>query len=90
MKSFYQWLYRLATEQGQCSYGQFSMGALARAARQSAEGPGADTTYGGQPAFVVYPHNRRGFIFVGDRWNPQDLHDSRYFCCWAGGPFRNN
>jgi len=42
-------------------------------------GPGADSTFGGQSAYVqpiAGKHN--AFIFVADIWRPNDLRDSRY------------
>ncbi|MBS1664098.1 MAG: beta-galactosidase [Bacteroidetes bacterium] len=39
-------------------------------------GAGADSTFGGQPAFVLPVGDK--FVFVADRWNPRDLRDSRY------------
>lgn len=37
------------------------------------------TTFGGQPAFILpLPHKENKFIYVGDKWNPQNLEDSRY------------
>ena len=51
-------------------------------------GPGADTTYGGQSAYVLPVHgNRNAFIFIADRWNPRDLQDSRYL--WLPIRFNN-
>jgi len=44
-----------------------------------AEGPGADKTFESQSAFVLPIANRPGaFIYLGDRWNPENLADSRY------------
>jgi len=44
--------------------------------REVIGGEGADSTFGGQPAYVVPV--KEGFVFIADRWNPQDLRDSRY------------
>jgi len=42
-------------------------------------GVGADSTFGGQPAFVLpLPGKKNEFVFIADRWNPRDLRDSRY------------
>jgi len=42
-------------------------------------GTNADKTFGGQSTFVLPATGRPdSFIFMADRWNPQDLPDSRY------------
>lgn len=42
-------------------------------------GPGAETTYGSQSTFVLpLPGRPNQFIFMADRWQPEDLSDSRY------------
>jgi len=42
-------------------------------------GPEADTTYRSQSTFVLPMPGQPGrFIFMADRWKPQDLSDSRY------------
>jgi hypothetical protein len=42
-------------------------------------GPGADKTFGSQSTFVLpAPGDANDFIFMADRWNPDDLSDSRY------------
>lgn len=42
-------------------------------------GPDAETTFGSQSTFVLpVPGGSGNFIFMADRWNPQDLADSRY------------
>lgn len=42
-------------------------------------GPGADTTYGAQSTFVLpVPGKPGAFIFMADKWNPNNLEDSRY------------
>jgi hypothetical protein len=42
-------------------------------------GPDAETTFGSQSTFVLpVPGGSGSFIFMADRWNPQDLADSRY------------
>lgn len=44
-----------------------------------AEGPGADKTFESQSAFVLPVAGRPGaFVYLGDRWNPENLQDSRY------------
>lgn len=44
-----------------------------------AEGPGAETTFESQSAFVLPVADRPGaFVYLGDRWNPDNLADSRY------------
>jgi hypothetical protein len=44
-----------------------------------AQGPDADTTYSSQTAYVLPIEGKPGaFIWIGDRWRPQDLADSRY------------
>lgn len=44
-----------------------------------AQGADADTTYGSQTAYVLPVEGKPGqFIWIGDRWRPQDLADSRY------------
>ena len=43
------------------------------------EGDGADSTFGGQPAYILpLPGKKKEFVFIADRWNPRDLRDSRY------------
>lgn len=42
-------------------------------------GPQAETTFGAQSTFVLPMPGKPGhFIFLADRWNPQQLPDSRY------------
>lgn len=42
-------------------------------------GPRADKTFGGQSTFVLpVPGKKDAFIFMADRWNPDNLQDSRY------------
>lgn len=42
-------------------------------------GPEAKTTFGSQSTFVLPVSGKPGsFIFMADRWNPQNLSDSRY------------
>jgi beta-xylosidase len=42
-------------------------------------GPDANTTFGSQSTFVLpRPGNTGRFVFMADRWNPQNLSDSRY------------
>ena len=42
-------------------------------------GPGAKTTFGTQSTFVLpAPRKPGNFIFMADRWKPDDLSDSRY------------
>jgi beta-galactosidase len=42
-------------------------------------GDGAETSFGAQSTFILPVHGRRdAFIFMADRWNPDDLGDSRY------------
>ena len=43
-------------------------------------GEGADTTHGSQSTFVFpNPNGKKGeFIYMGDRWTPQNLSQSRY------------
>lgn len=42
-------------------------------------GPDAGTTFGSQSTFVLpVPGKNDDFIFMADRWNPQNLPDSRY------------
>jgi len=42
-------------------------------------GPEAEITYRGQSAYILKaPGKTDSFIFVGDRWNPHNLQDSRY------------
>lgn len=42
-------------------------------------GPGADKTFDSQSTFVLkVPGRENDFIYLGDRWKPQDLPDSRY------------
>jgi beta-xylosidase len=44
-----------------------------------AEGPGADNTFGSQSSDVLRVAGKRGaFIFLADRWKPDDLVDSHY------------
>jgi beta-galactosidase len=43
------------------------------------KGPGADSTFGGQPTYVLpVAGKKNAFIFLADKWNPSDLTDSRY------------
>ena len=42
-------------------------------------GPGAAKTFGGQSTYVMpVPGKKDAFIYIGDKWNPEDLKDSRY------------
>lgn len=42
-------------------------------------GKDSSTTFKGQPAFILsLPHKKNKFIYVGDKWNPKNLEDSRY------------
>jgi beta-xylosidase len=42
-------------------------------------GPGSNKTFGGQSTYVLpVPDKKDAFIYIGDRWNPKDLEDSRY------------
>jgi hypothetical protein len=43
-------------------------------------GPGAINTFGGQSTFVFRPLGAKldQFVFMADRWNSQNLGDSRY------------
>jgi beta-galactosidase len=42
-------------------------------------GPGANKTFGGQSTYVVkVPGKKDAFIYMGDKWNPGNLRDSRY------------
>ncbi len=55
-------------------------------------GPEAKTTFNSQSTFVLpVPGQPGSFIFMADRWNPQDLPDSRYlwlpFTVKADGKF---
>ncbi|HEX3623823.1 MAG TPA: glycoside hydrolase family 43 protein [Verrucomicrobiae bacterium] len=55
-------------------------------------GPGADKTFGSQSTFVLpIPGRRNDFIFMADKWNPDNLPDSRYvwlpFSMNANGTF---
>jgi Glycosyl hydrolases family 43 len=55
-------------------------------------GPDAGTTFGAQSTFVLpMPGETNSFIFMADRWNPQNLPDSRYvwlpFTMKADGTF---
>jgi Glycosyl hydrolases family 43 len=55
-------------------------------------GTNAGTTFGAQSTFVLpVPGNPNSFIFMADRWNPQNLPDSRYiwlpFKIGSGGTF---
>jgi hypothetical protein len=44
-----------------------------------AQGPEAATTYGSQTAYVLPVEGKPGaFVWVGDRWHPDNLTDSRY------------
>lgn len=52
-------------------------------------GPGADTTYGGQPMYIQPVQGKKNaFVFMADRWNPRDLKDSRYL--WLPVQFKND
>ncbi|MGF7233280.1 glycoside hydrolase family 43 protein [Arachidicoccus sp.] len=43
------------------------------------KGEKSKTTFDGQPAFILpLPNKKNCFIYVGDKWNPKDLMDSRY------------
>jgi unsaturated chondroitin disaccharide hydrolase len=51
-------------------------------------GPNADSTYGGQSAYILPVQGKEGaFIFMADRWNPRNLIDSRYL--WLPVQFNN-
>lgn len=51
-------------------------------------GPNAQKTFGGQSAFVLaLPGKKNAFIYIGDRWNPKNLKDSRYH--WLPVRFAN-
>ena len=53
------------------------------------KGPGADSTYGGQSTYVLpVAGQQNAFIFIADKWNPQNLMDSRYL--WLPVEFDNN
>lgn len=42
-------------------------------------GAGNEITFGSQSSFVLPVTGKPGrFIYIGDRWNPANLHDSRY------------
>lgn len=42
-------------------------------------GPNAKKTFGGQSTYVLpVPGKKDAFIYMGDRWNPKNLKDSRY------------
>lgn len=42
-------------------------------------GPGANKTFGGQSTYVVKVQGKKdAFIYMGDKWNPKNLKDSRY------------
>lgn len=42
-------------------------------------GAGSETTFGGQSAYVFQlPGRENSFIYIGDKWNPHNLADSRY------------
>lgn len=42
-------------------------------------GSGSEKTFGGQPTFILrVPKWKNKFIYIGDKWNPKDLTDSRY------------
>lgn len=44
-----------------------------------AQGPDAATTYGSQTAYVLPVAGKPGaFVWIGDRWHPENLADSRY------------
>ena len=50
-------------------------------------GPDAKTTFGTQSTFVLpMPGKPENFIFIADRWKPEDLSDSRYV--WLPGVFK--
>ena len=52
-------------------------------------GPGADTTFGGQPTYIQPVQGKKNsFIFMADRWNPRNLLDSRYI--WLPVQFKND
>jgi hypothetical protein len=51
-------------------------------------GPNADSTYGGQSAYILPVQGKEGaFIFMADHWNPRNLIDSRYL--WLPVQFNN-
>ena len=52
------------------------------------KGPAADSTYGGQPTYVLPVAGKKNhFIFLADKWNPKNLIDSRYL--WLPVQFNN-
>jgi hypothetical protein len=53
------------------------------------KGPDAALTFGGQSTYILPVHGKKNaFIFMADRWKPQDLKDSRYL--WLPVQFKNN
>jgi beta-xylosidase len=54
-----------------------------------AQGSDSETTFHSQSTFVVKVQGKKDtFIFMGDRWNPNDQIDSRYI--WLPVTFENN
>jgi beta-galactosidase len=52
------------------------------------KGPGADTTFDGQSTYILPIRGKKDqFIFLADKWNPEDLRDSRYL--WLPVVFSN-
>ena len=52
-------------------------------------GPGANKTFGGQSTYVQAVQGKKdAFIYMGDKWNPRDLKDSRYQ--WLPIQFKDN
>lgn len=42
-------------------------------------GPDAELTFGGQSTYVLPIEGKKdAFVFIGNKWNPNDLRDSRY------------
>jgi len=52
------------------------------------KGPGAETTFQSQGTFILPVKERPGqFIFIADKWNKNDLENSRFF--WLHLSVRN-
>jgi beta-galactosidase len=52
-------------------------------------GPHADITFYGQSTFILPVHGKRdAFIYIGDKWDPKNLKNSRYQ--WLPVTFRND
>lgn len=71
-------MYGLGAQCGPICRGPIDCGSLEDNG-ESAVGPGSEKTFDSQGTYILPVVGRRAaFIFVADRWNSNDLTDSRY------------